>query len=290
MRNRIAIFLLLLLACPVLAIAGCKRSLPALDVPKSAAPFDNSNCGTVRGQIVWEGELPNVAPFRVRTHGHFARQHLLGKSFDNPNLPIVDPATGGVRDAVVFLCGIDNCKAAPWEHPPVSVELQNFQFLVRQGYERSRVGFVHKGDKVKFRSLTSTTHVLRARGDAFFSLPFVEPNRDTVRQFDRTGLVELTSGAGYHWMHAHLFVSDHPYIARTDAHGRFQLKDVPAGECSIVCWMPNWRIDQYTRETESGYIKHATYGKPLEQESRITVEAGREASMQFRVYREMFER
>jgi Carboxypeptidase regulatory-like domain len=38
------------------------------------------------------------------------------------------------------------------------------------------------------------------------------------------------------WMNAYVGVLDHPYFAVTDADGKFELKDVPAGTYTIEAW------------------------------------------------------
>ena len=53
-------------------------------------------------------------------------------------------------------------------------------------------------------------------------------------------------------MHAHLFVSDHPYWTQTDATGRWALVGVPSGEYEIAYWLPPWRLATVERDPESG--------------------------------------
>lgn len=245
--------------------------------------------GSLSGRVLWEGDVPVVEPFAVRTNGHFARTKLIGKHFPNPHVPIIDEASRGVQGAVVWLRDVDVKKSRPWDHPPVHVEQADFQFAVRQGEATSNVGFVRCGDPVEFVSLQSELHILRARGDAFFALPFVQPRQPTVRKLGRAGLVELSSGNGFYWMSAHLFVRPDPYITRTDAQGRFHLTDVPAGEYAIVCWMPNWNIMRREREPEAGSVNQIMFAKPVELERRITIEPRKESQANFTVYQQQFQ-
>src|SRR5207253_91779 len=118
---------------------------------------------------------------------------------------------------------------------PVRVEISAEQIRVRQGdAEPQNVGIVRLGDEVEFESRDARLHVLSARVAAFFALPFPEPGRPLRRRFTRPGLVELSSGAGRPWHRAYLWVASHPYVTLTDASGRFQVADVPAGECRLV--------------------------------------------------------
>src|SRR5262249_39172772 len=139
----------------------------------------------------------------------------------NPHAPAIDPATRAVKDAVVFLRGIDPRRSRPWDHPPVRVEMRDYLLVVRQGAAEGRVGFVRRGDGVEMVSAQPAFHALQARGAAFFTLMFPDPGGPRTRRLGRAGVVELTSAAGHFWMRGHLFVDDHPYYARADAAGRF---------------------------------------------------------------------
>src|SRR6185369_13034566 len=77
---------------------------------------------------------------------------------------------------------------------------------------------------------------------AYFALPLIEANKMHERTLNQKGLVDLTCGAGYYWLHAHLFVADHPYYTCTDGEGRFTLDQVPAGAYEVVCWLPSCHL------------------------------------------------
>lgn len=40
------------------------------------------------------------------------------------------------------------------------------------------------------------------------------------------------------WMSAHCIVTDHPFVAITDAQGKFEIKGLPAGEYELKFWTP----------------------------------------------------
>src|SRR5262249_30904512 len=153
--------------------------------------------------------------------------------------------------AVVYLRGVDPARARPWDHPPVCVELRDYQIHVRQGDEEGRVGFVRRGAEVTAVSREPVFDSLQARGAAFFTLAFPDPDRPRTRRCPRAGVVELSSGVGHFWMRGHLFVSDHPYLARTDAAGRFSLPRVPAGRYELVCWLPDWHESSHERDADT---------------------------------------
>jgi hypothetical protein len=210
---------------------------------------------------------------------------ILGKKQirPNPNLPIVDNFTKGVGNAVVFLRDISPSNSKPWDHPPVSVEMRGCQFHVLQGPADSSVGFLRRGEQVRMVSADKHFHSLHAEGAAFWNFAFPDPGLPLSRHLEKTGIVELSSGAGYFWMRAYLFVDDHPYYTRTDKQGRFALSQVPPGRYEIVCWLPNWRKARHERDPESGMISRVYFQEPLETVQTVFVGKGEQASVHFLV-------
>src|SRR5262249_41099802 len=149
--------------------------------------------------------------------------------------------------AVVFLRGVDPTAGKPWDLPEVSVEIGNGKIEVVQGQHRGGVGFVRRGAVVNLCSKEPSYHVIRGRGNDFFSATLPEPNHNVTRRLMTPGLVELSSGTGQYWAHGTLFVAEHPYFTVTDADGRFVLDQIPAGKSELVVWLPNWNAKRQER-------------------------------------------
>jgi hypothetical protein len=192
----------------------------------------------------------------------------------NPHAPLIDPQTHGVGNAVVFLRGVDRRRSRPWDLPPVRVELGEYRLQVRQGEYTSPFGFVRRGSSIDMMSTRPIFHTLHAEGAAFFTLAFPDPDQTRTRRLERQGIVALSSGAGYFWMRAFVFVDDHPYYARTDHSGHFTLPSVPPGEYDLVCWMPNWHEAGHERDPETCLITRLAFQPPVEEIQRIKVDGG----------------
>jgi hypothetical protein len=177
--------------------------------------------------------------------------------------------------AVVFLRGVNPAAARPWDLPPVAVEIGNARIQVVQGRHRGRVGFVRRGDAISVSSTEGVYHVLRGRGDAFFSLPFPEINRPVTRVLTKSGRVELSSGSGLYWASADLFVADHPYFALTDAKGYFAIEGVPSGKLEVVAWLPGWKPAKTERDADSTQVARQKYSAPVERTTVVEITASR---------------
>lgn len=260
-----------------IVLAGCDGltyTLPDLPPPTPspvAARFDPTICGTITGRVTWAGDRPAVPPVHVPT---FTLTGVPTGELPHPNAPVIDPATGGVRSAVVFLRGVDPAAAKPWDHPPAEVEIDDTTIRVRQGHDTGRIGFVRTGEAVRFRSTASAIAGIRARGAAFFTLMFPPDGMPVERTLGREGRVELTTASGQFWAAADLFVAPHPYFARPGADGRFRFADVPAGTYELVVWHPNWHPARMERDPETGAPTRRWYAPPTEKVQIVTVTPG----------------
>jgi hypothetical protein len=262
---------------------GCDAPLPLAGADEgpsadAASRFDPAGTGTLTGRVVWEGEVPKVSPFQSPVSPLSELPTGPKQSWPNPHAPAVDPRTRGVAGAVVFLRGVDPSRARPWDHPPVCVELRDLQIHICQGESDSRVGFVRRGGVVTAVSRQPAFDSLQARGAAFFTLAFPDPDRPRTRRLPEAGVVELGSGVGHFWMRGYLFVSDHPYLARTDAEGRFTLPQVPGGRYELIAWLPDWREAAHERDADTCLISRLLFRPPLEKVQAVEVAPGASTS------------
>ncbi len=274
MRRLLLLLPALLAGCSATASPDGREEAPVTEL---GANFDPDAAGTVRGQVVWSGDVPDVPPLRVWALPFDPPG--IGPSRPNPYAPAVDPATHGVRDVRVSLRGVDPRRSRPWDLPPVRVALRDFRIDVCQGDGRGRVGFVRRGEAVEVVSEQAVSHTMRADGVEFWTLAFPDPGRPLSRRLSRTGVVELSSGSGYFWTRAELLVTEHPYVAATDAEGRFTLTRVPPGRYELVCRLPDWRVRRQERDPETMRAVRLVFGPPAELVTPVTVRAGETCSV-----------
>ena len=273
----------------VLAIllSGCGQDETLVSPKKSAASseavaaFDSKNTGSISGQMKWEGEIP--IPEIVETIPNSQAGELLQKKQRRsiPNQPRIDSSTRGVGNAVVFLRGVPPSKCKPWQHGPVRIEQRDGEYHILQDGVDSPFGFVRRGESVTMVSRDRFFYSLHADGAAYFSMMFPEPDQPAERSLKKNGIVELTSGAGYFWMRAYLFVDEHPYYTRTDEQGHFSLEEVPPGQYELICWLPSWKKAGHDRDPESGNVFRLRLREPTEIRRHVEVRSDRNADAQF---------
>jgi hypothetical protein len=291
MHGRIGI---LGIACLSL-LGGCSEArLPAPPKLKEqetalALSFDPATAGTIRGRIVWDGDAPAPEETLVRAIAYNPTFYKNPARFVTPHVPTVHPEHRGVGNAVVYLRGIDPRRSKKWDHANVRVEFHERQLLVQQGKQPTGLGFVRRGSAIEIVNRDTEYHNLHARGAAFFALPLIESNQAHERVLSQTGIVGLSCGAGYYWLHAHLFVAEHPYFTQTHADGQFAFEQVPAGKYEVVCWLPSWHVRRKEVDPETGIIARLAWAEPQEQVRPVQVLAGRTSEITYRWTRAMFD-
>ena len=244
---------------------------PIPDSPPVAAyttPDTNANpTGRVNGAVRWVGPFPVAEPIYglIQTERGSRWTHK-----PNPFLPWVN-VDGLIEGVVVQLKNIDPKRAKPWTRGLVTVEVDDSAVVARQDGKVDAIAFTKLGEEVELVSRDKNFNAIRGRGAAFFTLPFPTPNQPIRRKLDRPGRVEFTSGAGFFWTAADVFVCEHPYYTLTDSKGHFVLDGVPPGTYEITAWLRPWVITGRDRDPETGRIVRLHFQEETVATGHVTV-------------------
>src|ERR1700758_1282106 len=107
-----------LMVCLYLAgVCGCNSSMadprtPSEDSQASVvSQFDPSSAGVIRGQVIWQGEIPKIPPFLIRANPTGGPALAKRQLQPNPNAPVIHPQNHGVGNAVIFLREVNEALA-----------------------------------------------------------------------------------------------------------------------------------------------------------------------------------
>lgn len=275
-------------------LAGCAGQPSHADEPEEqeialAQSFGPHATGTIHGHVIWDGPVPVAEETLVRAIAFNPTLHRNPARFRTPHVPRVHARNRGVENAVVYLRGIDPARSRPWHHAGARVEFRDRELVIQQGDRVGNIGFVRQGSAIEIVNRDVEYHNLHGRGAAFFAQPLLKHHHVHERKLADAGVVDLTCGAGYYWMHAHLFVAEHPYFVQTDAAGRFTLEGVPAGTYELVCWLPSWHVVRKQFDPETGIVARLTWVAAREQVQMVVVRTGTQSETTYTWTRSAFE-
>jgi hypothetical protein len=223
--------------------------------------------------VTWSGPTPTVPPLAAALPTGTGYTTALRP---NPFAPRI-AADDGLGGVVVSLAGVKSAGGVKSRRlPPVTVVHDDFRILIKQGDgEPGSVGLVPVGDEITVVSKERVPASVRFRGEAYFTLPFPDPDKPLRRTLTKPGWVEITSGSMFYWAAAELLVVDHPYHAVTDAAGRFELPDVSPGRYELVVRVRDWRIAGIDRDPETGLVYRQRYKPAREYKVPVVVGANK---------------
>lgn len=185
--------------------------------------------GSLKGQFVLDGKLPE--PEKVNADKD-AQVCGLCKLVDES--VVVDPTSGGVKNIVVYLRTKD-----PAVHPD---------------YEKlkgTKVQMDNKCCRFEPRVVALTVDQILVVGnpdgvghnvngaplnDTPFN-PLLQPNQSYDHQFGREQRLPVPVACNIHpWMKGYVLPRENPYFAVTDKDGKFEIKNLPAGELEFQVW------------------------------------------------------
>lgn len=183
--------------------------------------------GTLAGAVRFVGTPPALPPVRVNKN-----RDVCGER--KPAEALVVAPGGGVRGAVVMVEGISRGKPGGAE---VVLDNAGCVFV-------PHVAAVGPGDRVRVRNSDPILHSTHGRLERRTVFNLALPSRgqvvDVTRRFSRPGAVHVLCDAHPH-MSAWIVVHASPYLAVTDAQGRFRIDGIPPGAYRVTLWHEGYR-------------------------------------------------
>ena len=202
--------------------------------------------GTVKGRFVFDGTLPERPKLVLNKDVEFC-----GKHEPRTEQLVVHPKDRGIANVVIWL------DTKPGEKPAIHPSFEESESakikLMNKGCRFDpHVCVLRTGQTLLIENPDQVDHNTAAgldRNQPFNDLTPAGKSSERPRFTQTEKLPSPVQCSIHPWMTGWLVVKDHPYVAVTDEHGRFEMKNLPSGELTIVVWheLPGF-VQEVTRE------------------------------------------
>ena len=224
------------------------------------APVRADDKGTkVSGKVTWEGAIPERRKLEVNKDNEKCECDAKSgakQAFKLDESLIVDASTKGVANCVVFLKGASGGPTLG----PAQIDQKGCMFS-------PHVSVITKGQAVKVLNPDKIAHnfhwISKDNPSDNKTIARFKPFLDTPA-FDKPEFIKVVCDI-HLWMGGWVAVMDNGYVGLTDEKGGFSIAGLPPGKYKLACW----------------HEPLSAEGSPILMEKDLTVEAGKDASMDF---------
>ena len=211
------------------------QTIVAQDADKAEAKAEVGTWGHLSGTITVDGDVKAAAEEAVGDHADKAVCLVDGKVPADDNI-IVNPENNGLKNAYVLM--YLKKKKPEAIHPsyeeskktPVVLDNVNCRFV-------PHAIFVRTGQKLLLKNSDPVGHNCHITTFNNEHNPTLPANSEAEVTFDtedsRPGLVTCDL---HKWMDSVIFIRDNPYVAITDADGKFTIENLPEGDWEFQFW------------------------------------------------------
>jgi hypothetical protein len=248
----------------------CRRSVAALTLvclSLTAMASAADEWGTVEGQFVLDGEIPELPPLVAKGDPAAKDAAVCAVNAVPDDTLVVDPESKGIANICLYM------RRAPKKiHPDLARSEEKEVVFDQVGCRFTPHMLIVRTDQtVLVKSGDPISHNTR-------TAPFANKAENlTIKPNERDGVpikmpqselstppVKVSCDIHPH-MSAWWVVGDHPYVAVTDADGKFKIENLPVGEHTFRVW-----------HERPGYINCEEFKRDL----KVTVKAGETTTLE----------
>lgn len=247
-----------------LIVGASVLSQVGFETRTTAWAADGDNLGSFSGQVVLDGAIPKL-DFATTDKDPKAAPEL--KQCGITQVPneklVVDPKTKGIANVAVYLQKAPAGMPAEYKKskkPTVDFDQKGTQFL-------PHMLVVRTDQTVKVLSddpMGHNTHTNPIRSSPFNSAIKAKERVGVPVTIKTPERLPVNVKCDIHpWMTAWWVVVDHPYVAITDAEGKFKIENLPPGEHKFTVWQESF-----------GYLSE----RPGERDVTVTIVAKKDVA------------
>lgn len=199
----------------------------------------------VKGQVVFGGDtIPKAEEFKVTAD----QAHCLAKGAALDKVWDVNPSNKGLAGVVVFINPERDEKLAV--HPDLQAEPKPFVLDQPNCVFTPRIFAVRAGQNITAKNPDPVLHNVVIKGlknDQNVQIP--TGSEKALKLVSEANAITVACGS-HPWMKGFCWCFDHPYFAVTDKDGKFEIKNVPAGNRKIVIWHETGYLPGYSKRDQ----------------------------------------
>lgn len=196
---------------------------------------DVKNGGTIKGKIKAAEKIKDpMIPIKVSPKETPADAEKIRSTCgqnQQANMYLIS-AANEVKNVLVIVEDVKKGKAAPKKDITIDNNKCYFEPVVSITYKGSN--FVVKNSDPIMHN-TNLGIMLQDKRSTVYNLALPKKDQVISKPVRRIGMHEVKCST-HEWMRAYIYVSEHPYVALTDANGSFEIKDLPAGKYKVKIW------------------------------------------------------
>ncbi|HUY89331.1 MAG TPA: hypothetical protein VMV10_11400 [Pirellulales bacterium] len=209
--------------------------------------------GNLKGQFVYGGKAPELVKIPVEKEPLCLKHDVFNEEL------IVNDEDHGIKDVVIYV-STRKVKVHPdyekTAKDTVVIDNKHCRFEPHVLAMRlSQTLELHNSDPFSHNSN------LAPLGDVPTN-PLISEGSMVTYNFHKIQKAPVPVSCNIHgWMKGHIVVRDNPYTAVSDEHGKFELKDLPAGELEFQVWQekvgylsakPAWKKGKFEMKIKKG--------------------------------------
>ncbi len=203
---------------------GSDTQVKAADTPAPAAAAGGAN-GSITGTIKLEGTAPKMRPINMKADPVCAQAH----SAAVPSEEVVVGAAGELANVIVYLDEVKGEFKTP--ETPVVLDQKGCQYT-------PHVLALYDGQPLEIKNSDKTLHNVHCfEGTATcFNRAMFQGMAPIKHKFNKAGNIVKFKCDVHPWMTAYALVAKNPFFATTKADGKFEIKNIPAGDYTVKIW------------------------------------------------------
>jgi len=218
-----------------------------------AAATADAQWGSLKGQFIYDGKAPQPKALDTAKEPLCVAHKLTDEG-------LIVGGDGGIKNVVIYVRTKDVKVNPSLASPPAQVDLNNkdcrfephiLPMLVSQTLK------VKNADPFSHNS-----NVTEVGGNG--ANPLIAAGAEASYKYGRPATFPQPVNCNIHpWMQAYVLPRDNPYFAVTDADGKFEIKDLPAGKLEFQVWqekagnfkdatIPGWKMGRFEKDIKEG--------------------------------------